>query len=680
MSTERYGLAVALTLVVAGCCGHSARRLRGRHLPELTGVIAAVAEVVIAVAVLLAVSQLAGLAGVLGAPVAVGGCVAVWAWTLARCPAGERADTEAGPRHAAGPVGVVAVVAVALVLGHWATAVGQALHGGMLGNDTLSYHGPIAATFARLGSIVHPLAVYQDPAVPSYPDNSELLHAVGILLFSRDVLSPLLNLGWLGLAAAAGWCWGGGGATAGLGAVATAALVDLPALSMSQPGSADNDVMALALLAAALAILFASRQPAALLVAALALGMGLGTKLTLLVPVAASSLAVLATARAWRGRALWVVGVVAGCEVWYVRNLLAFGSPIPSVRLGIGPIGFPAAQLPHSTRVVDLLGHPLFMHRMLAAGLSAALTAAWPGLLVVALGGAGVIALSRRSPLDRALGAAALLAALAYLFTPRTADGGGGLFAFNLRYLVPALVLGTAVVVRAIATLAPGRARLGGVALGLAGAGILLGLDLEKGPRFGSTSLAVAGGSLAVAAVAFAVVRTRPTTYAALALPAAIVAAIALWPAQRTYLLTRYVAPGPFACEEIPCTPLHFADRRPDLRIAVAGGLGPYLLYGPDLSNTVTAVLHHGPNGSWLPIQTCGEFLSALNRGRYSYAVVSPAEYVLPGSTTAQAFAWLRADAGAHELAAAPALFGGDVTVFALSAPADPRACARRVG
>ena len=41
-----------------------------------------------------------------------------------------------------------------------------------------------------------------------YPQNSELLHAVGILLTERDTLSLFLNFGWLAVAFLAAWCIG----------------------------------------------------------------------------------------------------------------------------------------------------------------------------------------------------------------------------------------------------------------------------------------------------------------------------------------------------------------------------------------------------------------------------------------------------------------------------------------
>ena len=65
--------------------------------------------------------------------------------------------------------------------------------------DTLWYHMPLATRFVRrahLGAIDH-----FDPIffASFYPANSEVVHASAILAFGRDIVSPLLNLGWLAL-------------------------------------------------------------------------------------------------------------------------------------------------------------------------------------------------------------------------------------------------------------------------------------------------------------------------------------------------------------------------------------------------------------------------------------------------------------------------------------------------
>ena len=88
-----------------------------------------------------------------------------------------------------------------------------------------------------------------------YPQNSELLHAVGILLTGRDTLSLFLNFGWLAVAFLAAWCIGRPYGRGHLSVVAVAILLECHMLVVREPGAAKNDLMAAALLLAAIAIL-----------------------------------------------------------------------------------------------------------------------------------------------------------------------------------------------------------------------------------------------------------------------------------------------------------------------------------------------------------------------------------------------------------------------------------------
>ncbi len=67
--------------------------------------------------------------------------------------------------------------------------------------DTLWYHLPDAARFVQDGSIT-PLHFFDLETVTAfYPATSELIHGLGILLMGNDVLSPVINFGWLALRA-----------------------------------------------------------------------------------------------------------------------------------------------------------------------------------------------------------------------------------------------------------------------------------------------------------------------------------------------------------------------------------------------------------------------------------------------------------------------------------------------
>ena len=67
---------------------------------------------------------------------------------------------------------------------------------GMTGFDSTWYHGPFAAGFFQSGDTWSLHFIAPQFLAWFYPANSEVLHAVGMLAFDRDLLSPLLNLGW----------------------------------------------------------------------------------------------------------------------------------------------------------------------------------------------------------------------------------------------------------------------------------------------------------------------------------------------------------------------------------------------------------------------------------------------------------------------------------------------------
>ena len=186
----------------------------------------------------------------------------------------------------------------------------------MLTFDTLWYHGPFAARIAEEGSVwgLH----FTDPLYLNwfYPENSELLHATGISLFDRDLFSPLVNFGWLGVALLAAWCIGRPYGVAPLSLVAVALTLDIGPMVPREAGTPANDIAPVALLLAAAAVLINAAAQAraataaartfhsggpplrgllptgALLVAGLAMGLALGTKLTIAGGVAAMAVGV----------------------------------------------------------------------------------------------------------------------------------------------------------------------------------------------------------------------------------------------------------------------------------------------------------------------------------------------------------------------------------------------------
>jgi hypothetical protein len=304
-----------------------------------------------------------------------------------------------------------------------------------------------------------------------YPQNSELLHAVGILLTERDMLSLFLNFGWLGVAFLAAWCIGRPYGMAPLTVVAAGVILECHTLVVREPGAAKNDIMAAALLLAAIAILINAyvgrrgvsgpRVPPAgdgflsfgwpIAAAGLAVGLAVGTKSTALAMAAALSLAVVVlapTGRRWIVAGWWFLPALAGGGYWYLRNLIATGNPLPQLE-SLGPI-----SLPHPERLQT--GRPDFSVAHYATdtavwrdyfgpGLDNAFGALWPLVMVAAIAGGLVALLWGRERVLRWMGGVALFGLLAYIFTPLTAAGAEGApvgFGINIRYAIPALLAG----------------------------------------------------------------------------------------------------------------------------------------------------------------------------------------------------------------------------------------------
>src|SRR5205814_2184907 len=260
-------VAVVLSMAIAG------RTARRAALPGWTGTPALLADGVLAIGMLVVVSELLGLVGILDGVLLVVACLIVGGGALRLEPmlmrAGARvahwgkgrgSDLIEAPPVSRIELGVAVLIAL-IVVAQWAGPTLLALDRGIYGGDSLWYHMPLAAHIAQTGSITGLL--YTDPLYLNwfYPQVSELLHGGTLLLFGNDFLSPLINTGWLGLALFAGWCIGcpyGSGPTA-MAAVASVMAANL--LFSRQPGNANNDVVAIALFLSAVALLLNGRWP-----------------------------------------------------------------------------------------------------------------------------------------------------------------------------------------------------------------------------------------------------------------------------------------------------------------------------------------------------------------------------------------------------------------------------------
>jgi hypothetical protein len=680
-------------------------RLRRRLLPGWDGAPARVAEAVLGVALLTMLLQVLGAFGTLVPAVLIAAALllglGLWfgPWLRTDAPATEAPPSPAIPL----PQTLLALAAATFVAAHWATGLQDVWGRGMLTFDTLWYHGPFAARIADSGSVwgMH----FVDPLYLNwfYPENSELLHAAGIVLFNRDIASPLINFGWLGLTFAAAWSIGRPYGVAPLSLTAVAIAMDTGPMVPREAGTPATDTAPVALLLAAAAILinaWASRergagglsriQLGALAVAGLAIGIALGTKLTIAGAAAVFAVGVaLVVPPGFRRRAfgIFIAGVVATAGFWFLRDLIHAGTPLPWIR-HLGPIDLPGPNRGLQGRDDFTVAHYILSNPSTALWrtyflnpIENQLGPLWFLILGGAAAGAIVAVWRPRSPAVRLAGVVTIAAGIAYLFTPLTAAGPEGhplAFGINLRYLTPGLALGLALLPLE-PRFSPARLRLPLIVGGL--------VALFFTSHYSDANVAWTGdfASIPWAAVIGIVLVGAPVGLALIArrgaLPAGIagaVLAIAIaavgWERHDDYFAHRYSRTEDFRFQLDDA--VRWAKPTSDLRIAVAGTSGAYNqygFYGDDLSNYVQYVGRHLPEADFRRIDKCGPFREALNAGNYDYLVTTP-ELDLNNPATASASperGWVSGDPAVHEV-----LHSSRVSVFRIDGRLDPNGCA----
>jgi hypothetical protein len=708
---------VVLSMAIAG------RTARRAALPGWTGAPAVLADAILAVGILVLVAELLGLVGLLDGVLLFAACLIVGGGALRLEPMliragarvmrgraterpvsdwGKSEDAADRPAPHVGRIELGVTVVIALVVAaQWAGPTLLALDRGIYGGDSLWYHLPLAAHIAGTGSITELL--YTDPLYLNwfYPQVSELLHGGGLLLFGNDFLSPLMNVGWLGLALFAGWCIGrpyGAGPTA-MAAVASVMAADL--LFSRQPGNANNDVVAIALFLAAVAILINTRRRegaeegvpiGALLVAGVAAGLALGTKLTVVPPVLALTLGVIYITGAGerlRASGIWIGGLLVGGGYWYMRNLIVSGNPFPWQ--DIGPIPHAEAlhgrdpySIAHYATDTDVWGE------WFTPALEERLGDLWPaylGLAVIAV----LLVLWRGGRMERMLAAVALVSAIAYLFTPLGASGPEGSpvgFRLNMRYLAPGLIL--ALTLLSIPPpFARGRERIWGLAtlaifavLIVVSAGAPEAIDTDRIP--GAVALALSVIALPLALVLLWRRRVSPIALTGAALAAVIALAVFGRFAQEDYLELRYSSAAPqYPRTEHPGTELgqgldaayDWARSTRDRRIALSGTLGAlfqYGLWGEGASNEVVYLGQKEERGSFEEIAECPEWIGAINSGDFDFVVTTPTyNQDNPAADTAPVQrSWIENGGNVGRVGGA-----GLVDVWQITGPVDPNAC-----
>jgi hypothetical protein len=610
-----YAVGTASLLAVIAIVGWSAVQVRGALLPAWTGPPARLAEGIIGIAWIVAVGEVLGTLRLL-APLPIfvvlvlgAGAIGLAARRRERAGHVELRPARPSPREEI----VAAAVAAAVVGAQWISHVAAAYHRGMTHPDTLWYHASFTARFvqndrlfARSSTVLEGLATTTHTF---WPLDSSLVHALAALAYDGDFLSPLLNLGWAGLALLSAWCIGrrhGGGALAVLGAVV---VLGLPAIAGTQPGQAANDVMSAGLCLAAVALLIEAQwRPVPVALAGVAAGLAIGTKLTMAIPIVVLTVGVVVhalRARAPRVAMSWCAALGLSGSFWFVRNWIVIGNPVPWWSIHVGPIHFDAVF--HEG---DPIGQYLFngsvWHRYFWPGLSYGFGHAWPLFLLLGMAGVTWGIVRSRSFELRLAAVAALLGGFGYLVTPKNGELGGAVFVLTIRFLALTYFIGLALLAVALQDARPLVRRLvcaGLLVLVVVDAAASQNEGLPAWPREGIIFGALAGVLVLVVVL---LPHARRVTVAV-----TLVALVAAGPLVRAhYLDNRYEHAG-LDLDYIFAV-LH--DTRHE-RIAVIRSEQLYPMFGDDLSNVVTKV---GP-----PLTAdCRGWKDLLVDGGFTYVVV----------------------------------------------------------
>jgi hypothetical protein len=711
----RYLLGIAELTLLAGFAWLGASALRARLLPALTAAPAQLGSAVLALALLLWVAELLGSFGawkpipylVVVGVVGVACRILSGGWRGGGGPprrAGASAPSTVGDAAATGPAGrgldpmtVTSLAVAAIALVHFAAGAKTRLSTGMTGFDSTWYHGPFATGFFQSGNTMDLHFIAPQFLAWFYPANGEIFHSVGMAAFGRDLLSPLLNLGWFVGCLVACWCIGRPYRVGAWSLILGAIALSVPALA-DQAGEAPNDIVGIFFLLAAVALALNDRATrgederglatGALVVVGLAAGLAAGTKLNFLLPTAvlvAGLVAIAPRGERWRALAASGLAALAGGGYWYLRNLVHSGNPLPWVH-HLGPISLPAPGQALGGReahgVLGYLSDGSVWSDWFLPGLHSGLWVLWPILTTAALTGL-ILCLdpggqqfrgskstdieekeprilegrSRgsqssddvekeprngrevgRDPVLALAGLVGLAAAFAWLIAPTSASGPDGMprgFESGLRYLAPALVLGL-VLLPATPPLRGSLMRLGRAPMPFVTHRVTKVIRTQRGWLLGTA----AGLALLTIAIGY--------------------------PVQRHYLQSRYSDPT-FTTPGLDAA-FAWADDVSHARIATTS-TRQYPLFGTDLSNHVQFVGEETAHGGFVPPATCRAWRTELNEGDYDY-VIATYDRLEPGKPPYPEQASWTEGPGAEVVLERP-----PTVVFKLEGPLNPASC-----
>jgi len=681
---------VAVAVIACGMIGTVGRRVL---LPSQHGPVAWLAVIVTGVAGALLPAMVLGSFGLL----------AGWSWLLVlvitagllwrfreRLPSCS-AEPQPDMRRSLFLLTGAGITIAAAAFGLFAGAAASRLGTGMTVFDTNWYHGPLAVEMALTGDTfsLHQLT----PAFLSwfYPQNSELLHSLGILMFGNDLLSPFINVAWFGGCLLAAWAIGRPYGAGPISLAGVALILGSGAMA-DQAGEARNDIVGAFFVLAGLAFLVNSSQdgrrvtagPAVLI--GLSAGLLAGTKVNFIPAGVLLIVAAIWLSAPGRRRPVAVAAIGSGLAAggyWYLRNLVHSGNPLPWIR-DLGPVTLPGPGQGMGGRpagsVASYIGDPDVIGHWFFTGLNEAFGAGWPVVLLIALAG---LAICLPASSDRGRRAAAVIGLalfFAWFFAPTSASGFSGVpggFFTGLRYLAPALLAGMALLGAGVGS------RRAGVRLFTMGLLLLLSpFVLAAGagalsPRI--AAVALAAGLLSWVAGLAMFVRGRAAGRraggpaenrglapgVALALVVLVVVAAGL-PVQRYYFAHRYTT-ADYTTRGLEAA-FRWARGIEGERIGTTASR-QYPLFGVTLGNRVGYVGEPKPRGGYVTPPDCRSFREAVNRGRYRYLVLA-VDRITPDSDFPPQAPWISPDPAAKRI------YRGEGTViYRLDGPLDPASC-----
>jgi hypothetical protein len=634
------GLAGLACILVSG------QALRSRLLPGWSGPVAWVATGLLAVGAAIGPALILGTFGLLTGSswllLSIVMAVGLWRWReslpVARAHPG-LVSVPASPGLTA-----IGTAIAAGAFGAFVAGVSIRLGTGMTGFDSTWYHGPFAAGIALNGDTwtLHYLA----PQFLSwfYPQNSEVIHSLGMMAFGTDLLSIFLNLGWFGGCLLAAWCIGRPYGAAPISLAGVALVLGSTAMA-DQAGEARNDMVGTFFLLAALAVMVnaaAGGRRITLgptLVVTLAAGLAAGTKVNF-IPAAlvllAGTLVLAEPSRRLRNGLAGCGALILGGGYWYLRNLVNAGNPLPWIN-HIGPLSLPGPNQDVGGRdagsVWSYLTDTDVIRHWFLPGFGDGFGGGWILLGILAIAGL-VLCLDRKSGPARRTGALVGLAlVLAWLVAPTSASGPAGEpngFVSGLRYLAPALAV-------CLALLGSGVGQRGGQARWLV-TGLLLILapvTIAFGHEWDLKEwlLAFAAGIFCWLCCLIGLgvwkIRSRQhrvtgrSTRKAIAwgAGAAIVFLILCGQGvQRYYFNHRYTSPD----FTIPALSKAYvwANEKSGAKIGT-NATRQYPLWGKDLDNEVQFVGVKQPHAGFVEAENCRDFVEAANAGGYDYLVLT---------------------------------------------------------